>query len=129
MHSLDAQAVENPVNPGTPDVEYIGGWIELKYIEELPKRPDTPIRVPHFRPEQKVWIVKRTNKGGRVHVLLRVENTFFLLDGMFAVNKLGTLTYAQLATSALAVWYRSIDGQELINVLTAGTMDNARSAT
>lgn len=128
MRSLDAQAVENPVNPGTPDVEYIGGWIELKYLPEFPKRTETPIRVPHFRPEQRAWITQRTLRGGRVHVIIRIEKHFFLLHGMVAAQKLGQLTHLELINNSLAHWYGSIDGEQLIKILT-GTQDNARSNT
>ncbi|RPJ39971.1 MAG: hypothetical protein EHM35_00875 [Planctomycetaceae bacterium] len=56
---LDAGSVENPAGPGTPDVQYVGGWVELKWIEDWPKRATTPVVIEHFTPQQKVWAIRR----------------------------------------------------------------------
>ncbi len=56
----DATSVENPACPGTPDVQFIDGWIECKYLEDWPKRPDTTVRIEHFTPQQRVWLLRRS---------------------------------------------------------------------
>jgi hypothetical protein len=56
---FDATSVENPACPGTPDVQHIDGWLELKFREEWPKRPDTTVRIEHFTPQQRVWLLRR----------------------------------------------------------------------
>ena len=56
---LDACSVENPAYPGTPDIQYIGGWIECKYLEDWPRRAGTTVRIEHFTPQQRVWILRR----------------------------------------------------------------------
>ena len=57
---LDAISVENPAYPGTPDINYVGGWLELKWIEDWPKRATTPVVIPHFTPQQRVWAIRRS---------------------------------------------------------------------
>jgi hypothetical protein len=57
---LDAISVENPAYPGTPDVNYVGGWIELKFIDNWPVRAKTPIVIPHFTPQQRCWAIRRS---------------------------------------------------------------------
>lgn len=55
----DATSVENPACPGTPDVQFIDGWLELKYLETWPKRAETTVRIEHFTPQQRVWLLRR----------------------------------------------------------------------
>ena len=76
--------------PGYPDIEFVGGHIELKYVPAYPKRKYiTPIRCAHFTPIQRAWIRRRAKYGGRVFVLIRVEDDWFLLPGSKAANHLG----------------------------------------
>ena len=59
LKDYDAFAVENPANPGTPDVSYVEGWIELKQLDAWPAREDTPVRIEHYTPQQRIrvaWI-------------------------------------------------------------------------
>lgn len=90
LRPLDAYAVENVCVPGMPDVECTAGWIELKYVPAYPKRKYiTVIRCNHFTPIQRAWIRRRAKYGGRVFVLIRVEDDWFLLPGSKAANHLG----------------------------------------
>jgi len=56
---LDATSVENPAYPGTPDIQFIDGWIECKWVEDWPKKEDTTVRIPHFTQQQRVWLLRR----------------------------------------------------------------------
>lgn len=56
----DATSVENPACPGTPDIQFIDGWIECKYLEDWPKREETTVRIEHFTPQQRVWLLRRS---------------------------------------------------------------------
>ena len=55
LKKWDAVAVENPVHPGTPDVNCILGWIELKWLRAWPVRADTVVKIEHFTRQQRVW--------------------------------------------------------------------------
>jgi hypothetical protein len=88
--------IENHAGTGQPDVNYciagVEGWIELKYLEAFPKRQDTMVRIPHFEPEQRIWLTQRKNAGGRVFLFVRVDGIaggFFLFDGKEAARHIG----------------------------------------
>ena len=90
LKKLDAIAVENPVYPGTPDVNYIEGWIELKSLDKFPKRLETTkIKISHYTKQQRAWILKRHLKGGAVFLFLQVATEFFLFDGHYAAKHVG----------------------------------------
>ena len=59
LRSLHAVSVENGVGVGTPDVNCTTCWIELKAVTKanIPKREDTPVRLPHFTQQQKIWLI------------------------------------------------------------------------
>ena len=101
------ERVENMVNVGTPDVNYVldgcEGWVELKCIPAWPVRSDTLVRVPHYTPEQRIWHRERKAAGGKVFVLLRVDSTkeYLLFDAGAAANKLGYLNKEQTINLAL----------------------------
>ena len=115
---LDPVRVENSACPGTPDVNYTGGWIELKHENEWPKRVDTPLRVPHFTPQQRVWLIRRYLKGGRAFMLLRVKHDWLLFDGVTAAKIVGHLSKQELIMHALMYCPGGIDRQELQRCLT-----------
>ena len=52
---------EDKLNLGVPDISYkmyrgAGGWIELKYLDRYPARPDTIFRIEHFTREQRIGL-------------------------------------------------------------------------
>lgn len=104
LKPLDAQAIENALFAGVPDVEFIGGWIELKALTDWPKRPDTLVRIEHFTMEQRHWLRRRVRRGGKAWLLLRVGKEWLLFPGDKAADIIGTLTRAQLVEAALFYW-------------------------
>jgi hypothetical protein len=92
LAELDPVRVENLSSVGTPDVNYVGGWIELKCLAAWPKKPETVVKVDHFTPEQRAWILRRCRAGGKVFVILRVANDWLLFGGAQAACSLGTWT-------------------------------------
>lgn len=119
LKPLDAMSVENACRAGTPDVNFTDGWIELKQIGRLPVHSDTPVRVPHFNPSQRVWLRRRWHKGGKAFVLLLIGNeTWLLFQGCWAGRFLGDVPYATLEAHALRVWHTGLDGEELLECVT-----------
>ena len=104
-YGLAAQAVENTVGPGMPDIWYGGelnGWIECKKHADWPKRSDTPVRLSHgLLDTQKLWIRKKSRRGVRVLVLVQIARDFLVLDGLWAVSFLGEVPKAELLANAL----------------------------
>jgi hypothetical protein len=118
LRSLDAVAVENKVYPGTPDVNYSVGWVELKWLPRWPKGSDqSPVRVKHFTPQQRVWLKRRWRKGFHAYLLLQVGREWLLFDGETAALHLGKVTQPRLRELALVIWDR-LEGEELIRWLT-----------
>lgn len=108
LKDYDAFAVENPANPGTPDVSYVEGWIELKQLDAWPAREDTPVRIEHYTPQQRIRARKRWKKGGNCFWLLQVRNDWLLLDGNVAAElydeQRENPTRAELFSRARATW-------------------------
>lgn len=103
LKKLDPVRIENVVGSGTPDVNYNDGWIELKYLDAWPARENTPVRIDHFTPQQKAWLVRRSNAGGKAWLLLKVGKTDWLLfDGMTAARFVGQITKQELYERAHA---------------------------
>lgn len=114
-HKLDPHAIENGTELGTPDVECIAAWIELKAVDGWPKRPGTPLRVPHFTREQRVWLTRRCFRGGRALVLMRVgAREHLLFRGDVAAKFLGHATRERLVEVALAHWPDGLIEEEFI---------------
>lgn len=106
LRPLDARSVENGlVGPGTPDVNFIEGWVELKSLDSLPKRLDsTKVKIEHYTPQQRAWIFKRYKRGGKVFLLLKVEGHWLLFDGLYAAKKVGRVVFQELVDNALRYW-------------------------
>lgn len=123
----DATSVENPAYPGTPDIQFIDGWIECKYLEDWPKREATTVRIEHFTPQQRCWLMRRAfslsklsdKMHGRAWLVLYVARTrdWLVFDGETAaryvakdgVNKAKLFELAKLTTNNL---------QDVINYVT-----------
>lgn len=118
MHGLDPVRVENPVWPGTPDVNYIHGWIELKFAEKWPVRPTTPLRLDHFTPQQRVWLTRRVRSGGLALLLLHIADEWLLFRGDVAARIIGKAVRPQLVASCLAFWPNSLPEEEFRACLT-----------
>lgn len=85
----DPMRVENAVGPGTPDIEYIGGWIESKQLPDYPKKAKTVVRVDHYVRGQRGWHMRRRAAGGRVHVVIEVARDVYVFDAYAAAQHLG----------------------------------------
>lgn len=80
--------MENPTDPGTPDVSFslpvdwgpsiepIEGWMELKWRKSVPLMDEHGIR-----PSQKIWIRRRLRAGGRVILAIGIGPMIYFLPG------------------------------------------------
>jgi len=114
---LDPVRVENPIVPGTPDVNYCDGWIELKFMPAWPPKGG-PLRVDHFTKKQRCWIIRRRAAGGKAFVLLKVgEREWLLFDGKVAAVLLGHVPQGTLYRASLARWTRLPTTKEITKCL------------
>lgn len=113
LRVLNAFAVENPCLPGTPDVNYIEGWVELKWLRDWPARADTIVVFEHFTPQQRVWHMRRRAAGGRSWVLIQCKREWILLDGMVAALHLNSTTRQGLYDIASKHTTQGMDSEEL----------------
>ena len=116
MKPLHAFAVENGgAYPGTPDIAYIGGWIECKATDYWPARPGTIVQLDHHLTEaQRVFIVRQAVRGGKSLVMLNIQREWLLLEGMTAVKHLEVdATREMLYDLALGHWKRKPTFEQL----------------
>ena len=116
LRSLDAVAVENPAYPGTPDVNYVEGWIELKWLRKWPVNGGI-VKIEHFSPQQKVWLVKRWSKGGNVFLLLQCKREWLLFDGLTAAQIVGNATREELFKRAVWSSTKGLQNKGIIECL------------
>ena len=117
MRRFHAFPVENRgVAPGTPDINYVGGWIECKYIKQWPSRVSTKVKVRKFTNQQRWWHLHRRVAGGTSWFLLRVGvKTWVLLDGATAAINVDNVSKKKLLELST---YHGSSLDELIEVIT-----------
>lgn len=114
LKSLDAVSVETKLEDGIPDINYINGWIECKWLRRWPKRSTTVVRLDHpLMPHQQAWLRRRRNRGGRAWVLLQVGREWLLFDGATAGDVIGKSTRQELTQKAMAYWGNGLNPLEL----------------
>jgi hypothetical protein len=104
---LDPVRVENPIHPGTPDVNLAdGNWFELKSIPGWPVRAETCLKIGHFTAQQRVWLYRRWKYApGSTFLLLEVRSSqqALLFDGDVAAKIVGRATTSEHRLKARAV--------------------------
>lgn len=115
--------IENMIGRGMPDVTYacrkVEGFIELKHADAWPVKPDTPLALPHYTPQQRIWSQQRMQAGGRVYVLLQVDHEYFLMHSAWARVYLGkTATQADIRRASIVVGGPKFPTPEILKALT-----------
>ncbi len=82
LKPLHALSVENPCQPGTPDVNYVGGWIELKQVKGW-ARGHLPA-IPHYTKQQRIWLRRRWEAGGVALFVLQIGKEWLVFPGDIA---------------------------------------------
>jgi hypothetical protein len=104
---LDPVRIENPIHPGTPDVNMANGkWMELKCIPAWPTRATSRVSIPHYTPQQRVWLYRRWRYApGSTLLLLEVccDRQWLLFDGDVAAKIVGRGTTSEHRASARIV--------------------------
>ena len=80
---LNMYRVENRVSAGMPDIHYIDngitGWIELKYMENFPKKGRMRVGL---KLHQSFWHNRYNDHGGKTWILIRIGRVgTYLVDG------------------------------------------------
>lgn len=121
IHPLDPVPIENLLTGntgiGTPDVEFVGGWAELKYLSKWPARDSTLVRIPHYTDEQREWAKRRWAKGEMVWLVLQVRQDWVFWCQPAAQN-VGFLTKDQMRDSAARWFGRLPSTSEVVDLLT-----------
>jgi hypothetical protein len=109
--------VENPIDPGTPDMAYVlragirgavqSGWLELK-VTDWPARPTTALCIESLTKEQVLWQKAWVAARGRAWTLLRVRRSYLLLDPGL-LESIFYRTASAAAVQALATVYNTTE--------------------
>lgn len=101
---------------GIPDVNISGGWIELKWLRAWPKRPGTPVRIPHYTDDQKNWSARRAATGETVWLLLKCRNEWLLFDSDSSKD-VGTLTKQEMIDNCRMYWPTKPTSEDICKIL------------
>lgn len=97
--------IENMMLTGMPDTNFCGEgrecWIEFKSPKE-PVRPTTRLFGSNHKLsiEQRNWMLRQRNAGGRAFVLIVTDKRWMLLDGVHA-DRINEMTVPELVEVAL----------------------------
>lgn len=115
-----ADRIENTTKSGVADIIYscMGkrGFIELKYLKEWPKRPDTPVKIPHLTEIQRAWLSLHEQEANLCFILLQIEKDYLLYSAK-RIDDLGIFNKKTLFYFCVASWHKQIDFKELANCL------------
>lgn len=124
LRPLNAVSVETRLEDGIPDVNYVGGWIECKWLRAWPKREGTIVNLPHdLMTHQRAWIRRRARRGGRVHVMIHCGREWLLIDGATAAEIIGEATKSELVEAARETgryWPNGLKDDEIVEYLRDG---------
>ncbi len=113
LKPLDAVPIENSLRAGTPDVNYIGGWMELKWLRSWPVRGGI-ISLPHYTNGQRLWLRRRGKRGGVALLVLQVGKQWLFFDWEYAWYIGRTETRIDLYENAVKHFPYGLKNKELV---------------
>ena len=114
LRPLDGVPVENRVKTGTPDVNDIPGWMELKRLRSWPNRGGV-VALPHFTLGQRLWLRRRGKRGGQVMLVLQVRKQWLFFNWDYAYEFVGkTATKVDLVDNAIKHFPYGLKNKELV---------------
>ena len=114
---LDGIRIEGTNRAGTPDVNYIGGWIECKYLSRWPASADKrPVKFKHpWTKIQQIWARRRAKSGGTVILCAKVQREWFFWIYSDELRTLfGSMTRPQMVQTASLHLPNGLDKQKLL---------------
>lgn len=115
IKELDPYRVENLLDRGCPDVNFVDGWIELKHVPKWPVRGGV-VRIEHYTNEQRIWLMRRWRAGGKAFLLIQAEREWLLYTAPQA-QKVGELTVQEMRDWASVHWPRGLCSSDLVEIL------------
>lgn len=115
MFGRDPVSVENHAYPGTPDVNFIEGWAELKWLRAWPAGASTIVRLEHLTQQQRIWLVKRKRAGGNVWLILQCRREWLCFNTEEAFLRVGSVPQSTLKEIGTVLW-----GTERLRALLSG---------
>lgn len=113
LRPLDGQPIENRLKGGTPDVNYIGGWMELKWLRSWPVRGGV-VSLPHYTNGQRLWLRRRGKRGGVAMLVLQVGKNWFFFDWEYSWYVGRTETRIDLEYHAVKWFPNGLKNKELV---------------
>ena len=113
LRPLDAVPIENSLKAGTPDVNYINGWMELKWLRNWPIRKGVVV-LPHFTLGQRLWLRRRGKRGGVAMLVLQVRKQWLFFDWEYSFYVGRTETRLDLEEHAVKHFPNGLKNEELV---------------
>jgi hypothetical protein len=120
LRALDPQPIESRMTGiGIPDLNFIGGWMECKWLRYWPKTCDTkPVKFEHpLTKEQQIWLWRRELAGGLALVGAQVSKSYFFWSGRHIKenNLWDRMTRPQMIAEAELYFPNGFDAQAFIH--------------
>lgn len=116
LKPLDAVPIENHMRAGTPDVNYIGGWIECKWMKTWPRGAATnPVKFTHpLTKNQGLWLRRRWLAGGTTLVCAQVAREWFFFSGETIKDYFNKMTRPEMIERAIFYMPNGLDKGKLV---------------
>ena len=121
----EATRHEDKLQSGICDVSFVDnlsghGWMELKQVNEWPKRSATILHCRHYTDAQRIWMKRKGSAGGNVWLLIKVERDVLLFDWFMALDVGRTMTRQDMFCKAKDYWRGKMNYSALGNRLMLG---------